>query len=164
MSVVAVKVYKDKIVFAADSIVVKGWSKTETLDHIKLCKINDMIIGSVGNCDESSLMQQYAKTHKPAAPDDKSVLEFVVEFYRWKKDLTGDWSIKNHYILGFEGHAFYLEGMFISEILDRHAIGAGEDFANAVLYLGHTPREAVKAACELSCFVSEPIIEETMLR
>ena len=27
------------------------------------------------------------------------------------------------------------------------------------LYLGHTPREAVKVSCDLCCYVAEPIIE-----
>ena len=52
--------------------------------------------------------------------------------------------------------------MFVHEISDYIAIGAGEQFANAALYLGHTPKEAVKVACDLSCYVSEPIIEYSM--
>jgi len=54
--------------------------------------------------------------------------------------------------------------MFINEIKDFAAIGAGEDFANAALYLGHSPEEAVKVACELCCFVSEPIVKYKMKR
>jgi hypothetical protein len=54
--------------------------------------------------------------------------------------------------------------MFINEIKDFAAVGAGEDFANAALYLGHSPEEAVKVACELCCFVSEPIIKYKMKR
>lgn len=102
------------------------------------------------------------KTHKPAKADEKSVLEFIIEFSRWKKDLTGDGSLCNSYILAFGGKLFHIQRMLIYEVRDYYAIGAGEDFANAALYLGHTPREAVKVACELSCYVAEPIIEEEM--
>jgi hypothetical protein len=35
-------------------------------------------------------------------------------------------------------------------------------FCCAVLYMGNAPRDAVKVACELSCFVAEPIIEYAM--
>jgi hypothetical protein len=52
--------------------------------------------------------------------------------------------------------------MFVHEVFDFISIGAGEDFANAALYLGHTPKEAVKVACELSCYVCEPIKEFQM--
>lgn len=63
MSVVAAKVYKDKIVMAADSIVVRGWSKRTDHDIVKINKINDMIVGSTGYAQELSLMWQYMTTH-----------------------------------------------------------------------------------------------------
>lgn len=49
--------------------------------------------------------------------------------------------------------------MFVCQIKDYVAIGAGDDFATAALYLGHTPREAVEVACNLSCYVAGPIVE-----
>lgn len=49
--------------------------------------------------------------------------------------------------------------MHVEEIDDFAAIGAGRDFSYAALYLGATPEEAVKVACELSCKVSEPIVK-----
>lgn len=52
-----------------------------------------------------------------------------------------------------------LNGLFVNKVKNYDAIGAGMDFANAALYLGHNPKEAVEVACKLSCFVSEPIIE-----
>ena len=54
--------------------------------------------------------------------------------------------------------------MHIEEINDYAAIGAGRDYAYAALYLGHEPKEAVKVACDLSCYVSEPIIEVVALK
>lgn len=59
--------------------------------------------------------------------------------------------------------SFYLESEF-PELFDYGAIGAGEDFATAALYLGHHPKEAVKVACDLSCYVCEPIIEYKMAK
>ena len=52
--------------------------------------------------------------------------------------------------------------MYVNEINEYAAIGAGEDFALAALYLGHSAKEAVKTACELSAFVAEPIVEFEM--
>lgn len=162
MSVVAAKVYKDKIVMAADSIVVRGWSKRTDHDIVKINKINDMIIGSTGYAQELSLMWQYMTTHKPAAATEKDVLAFVVEFSRWKRELIGSGSVDNTYLMAYDGHLFQIEDMLVYEVSEWSAVGAGEGFANAALYLGNSPRDAVKVACELSCFVAEPIIEYTM--
>lgn len=164
MSVVATRVYEDRIVIAADSILCGNWSKSSTNDFSKLHQDNGMIIGSVGYAQEGSLMWHYMSTHKPASATEKSVLEFIIEFARWKKELGDTSSINNSYILAFGGKVFAINDMFVTEISEYHAIGAGRDYANAALYLGHTPQEAVKVACALCCFVAEPIIEYTMVR
>lgn len=162
MSVVAAKVYKDKIVMAADSIVVRGWSKRTDHNIVKINEINGMIVGSTGYAQELSLMWQYMTTHKPATATEKDVLAFVVEFSRWKRELIGNGSVDNTYLMAYDGHLFQIEDMFVYEVSEWSAVGAGEDFANAVLCLGNSPRDAVKVACELSCFVAEPIIEYSM--
>lgn len=162
MSVVAARVYKDKIVMAADSIVVRGWSKRTDHDIVKINDINGMIVGSTGYAQELSLMWQYMTTHKPAAATEKDVLAFVVEFSRWKRELIGNGSVDNTYLMAYDGHLFQIQDMLVYEVSEWSAVGAGEDFANAVLYLGNSPRDAVKVACELSCFVAEPIIEYSM--
>lgn len=161
MSVVAAKVYKDKIVMAADSIMVKGWSKRNA-NFAKIAEINGMILGGCGTAQETSLMWHYMQTHKPASSSEKDVLTFVVEFAQWKSSIVGNSNVENVYLLAFKGHLFEIEYMFVHEIFDYVAIGAGEDFANAALYLNHSPSEAVKVACELSCYVCEPIVEYSM--
>lgn len=160
MSVVAGRVYKDKIVVAADSIVVRGWSKKTNFS--KLEQINGMIIGSSGTAEELSLMFRFAQTHKPECPTEKEVLAFIVEFATWKKDFNGNSNIDNTYLIAVDEYLFSVEGMFVNEVKDYEAIGAGRDFANAALYLGHTPEEAAKVACELSCYVAEPIVKYEM--
>lgn len=162
MGVVAAKVYKDKIVMAADSIVVRGRSKRIDNGIVKINKINDMIVGSTGYAQELSLMWQYMTTHKPATATEKDVLDFVIEFSRWKRELIGSYSVDNTYLMAYDGHLFQIENMLVCEVSEWIAIGTGEGFANAALYLGNNPRDAVKVACELSCFVAEPIIEYTM--
>jgi len=163
MSVVCAKKYKDKIVMCADSIVVSGFSKTTNGDFTKMQYINNMLLGGSGRADEISVMWHYMKTHKPADNSDKSVLEFIVEFSKWKNDMGMGSRIDNVYLLAYQEKLFEIEDMFVCEIKDFCAIGAGRDFSNAAMYLGHTPREAVKVACALSCVVAEPILEETMM-
>ena len=86
----------------------------------------------------------------------------MVEFSRWKRELIGSGSVDNTYLMAYDGHLFQIENMLVYEVSEWSAVGAGEGFANAALYLGNSPRDAVKVACELSCFVAEPIIEYTM--
>ena len=162
MSVVAVRVTDKQIIIAADSIVCRGWSKTTKGDFTKINKDNGMIIGAVGSAQEASLMWHYMSTHKPASSSEKAVLEFIIEFSRWKNDLGANSTVANTYILVFNGKAFVIESMFVNEIKSHEAIGAGEDYANAALFLGHSASEAVKVACELCCYVAEPIVEYTM--
>ena len=162
MSVVAARVYKDKIIIAADSIIVRGWSKRTDHDIVKINEINGMIVGGTGYAQELSLMWQYMATHKPASATEKDVLSFIVEFSQWKRNLIGNGSVDNTYLMAYDGHLFQIEEMLVYEVGEHSAVGAGQDFANAALYLGNSPRDAVKVACELSCFVAEPIIEYAM--
>ena len=162
MSVIAGKVYDDKIIVAADSIIVRGWDLKRT-GFSKLAYINEMIVGGSGTAAELSLFFQYMHTHRPASPTESDVLAFVVEFASWKKDYNED-AVSNMYLLAFKGHLFSIEGTFVNEVKDFEAVGAGEDFALAALYLGHTPEEAVKVSCDLSCYVAEPIMKFEMPR
>lgn len=163
MSVIAAKVYNDKVVMAADSIIVTGWSKRNN-NFSKIVEINNMIVGSTGYCTECSIMWHYMQTHKPASNLESDILTFMVEFAKWKRDITGDNNVENSYLMIYQGHLFEINGLFVHEISDYVAIGAGDDFATAALHLGHTPYEAVKVACDLSCVVCEPIIEYSMAK
>lgn len=163
MSVVAAKVYEKEIIMAADSILVKGWSKRNS-NFAKIAEINDMIVGGTGSAQEMSMMWHYMQTHKPALATEKDVLTFIIEFSQWKNNMGGGSNLENAYLLAYKGHLFEIEYMFVHEIFDYIAVGAGEDFATAALYLGHHPQEAVKVACDLSCYVCEPIIEYKMAK
>lgn len=158
MSVVAAKIYSDRVTgcgFYYD----KRMSKQANNNFVKINKINDMIVGGCGLSQEISLIWHYMATHKPASATEKAILDFIVEFSKWKRELTGESTVQNTYLIIFEGHLFEIEHMFVFEIKDHIAIGAGEDYANAALHLGHSPKEAVEVACDLCCYVCSPIIE-----
>lgn len=163
MSVVAVKKTDKKIKIAADSISVCGWTRMEkTIKKAKLFKVNGIIAGGVGLASENLLLENFCLTHQPHEATEREVLNFFIEFNNYLKDL-GLSKYTNAFILCFKGKAFLIyEDMYVNEINEYAAIGAGEDFALAALYLGHSAKEAVKAACELSAFVAEPIIEFEM--
>ena len=166
MSVVVAKVYADRIEMASDSIAVRGWSKVNNAANkiIKMMKYNDMIIGGCGTAEEASLLFHYMKTHTIDNVDERGILDFIIEFKKWKNDLTGNNSMSNDYILAYKGKCFGISGMLVFPIEDHYAIGAGEDFAQGALFMGASPREAVKAACELSAMVCEPVKLESIPR
>ena len=164
MSVVVARVYEDKIEMAADSICVRGWSRVDgdMKNCVKMLKHNNMILGGCGYAEETSIFFHYIKTHTIEVMDEKGVLDFVIEFKRWKKDFIGCDDFENSYLIAYKGKCFYIKSMFVHEISDSCAIGAGEDYARGALYMGATPAEAVKAACALCVYVSEPIMVESI--
>lgn len=164
MSVIAARVYNNHIEIAADSIVVKGRFSKRNNTFTKLVEENDMIMGATGTCEEASFMWNFMSTHKPKTPTEEDVLSFMIEFAEYKNKISGSSKIENAYLLVFEGKLFEINNMLVQEIKDYTAVGAGEDFANAAMYLDHNPVAAVKVACDLCCFVSEPIISYSQKR
>lgn len=163
MSVVAVRVNKDSIIMSADSIRVFGGDMTATgKGRGKIYDVNKMLIGGVGYSSENILLSLFAENHRPLAPNEREVVQFFNEFAEYKNKMTGDRCLHNDFLLAFDGHCFTVSSDYnVLEIEDYFAIGYGRDYANAALYLGHSPQEAVKAACDLCCYVAEPIITFT---
>jgi len=156
MSVVAVKVKKDKIVIGADSILVSGW--TQEKDKLaKLNEVNGMVIGDVGDAQEGGLFLVYCKTRKPREASVDALVEFMSEFQDWMNNKIGETKLTNQYVIVLDKKAFMMEGFFIKEVTDYTAIGAGMDFALSALYLGNSVKEAIKASCHLSVYCEEPI-------
>jgi len=162
MSVVAVRKYPDRLMFAADSIRVSGYLK-EThrvagQNMAKLFELNDLIIGGVGLSMELSFMRMYARTHKPKAANTEAMLDFVVDFYSWAASKDGNFGRNSEYLIGFENEVFRVaDGYLIDQINEFSAIGAGEHFALTAMYLDKSPKEAVEIANELCVFCAPPV-------
>lgn len=156
MSVVAVRVKKNKIIIGADSILVSGW--TQEKDKLaKLNEVNGMVIGDVGDAQEGALFLIFCKTRKPREASVDALVEFMSEFQDWLNNKIGEVKLENQYVIVLEGKAFVMEGFFIKEVTDYTAIGAGMDFALSALYLGNSVEESIRAACHLSVYCEEPI-------
>ena len=156
MSVVAVKVDPHKIRIAADSILIKEDLKKTNFK--KLCKFKDIIVAGCGSAEELSLFFKFAEEFTPASCDINGIRHYMKSFSDVLEDCYNDRKINNDYIIIYRGHVYEVEGMFVQEITDYTAIGEGEPYALAELYLGHDVVDAVQAACKFSCFVSEPIV------
>jgi ATP-dependent protease HslVU (ClpYQ) peptidase subunit len=157
MSVVAIRVTDKKITIGADSILVSHGTTQEKDKFAKLNKVNDIIIGDVGDAQEGGLFLMFCRTRKPREASVEAIIEFMSEFQDWMKNKTDESKLSNEYILVLEKKAFLVEGFFVKEIIDYTAIGAGMDFSLSALYLGNSVKESIKAACHLSVFCEEPI-------
>ena len=160
MSVVACKILPNGYEIASDSISIRAWTQSKARENTKFSKlfeVNDIVIGSVGYAEESSLLQIFCSTRKPSDASESAILEFMSEFSSWKKGKAEKSGLDNAYLVGFGGKVFSINGWFIQEVLKYEAIGAGMNFALAALYLDNSAKDAVKVACELSIFCEEPI-------
>lgn len=165
MSVVAVKVYDKEIIMSADSIIVHGDVDKSPVGRGKIFKVNGMLIGTSGYAAEGIHMALFAENHAPLVMDDRHLTKYMYEFMEWRsKEFGTEKKLENQYLIAYKGKAFYCSAGFVGEVNDYFAIGAGQYYAEAALYLGHSPQEAVKTACALCCFVAEPIITKTLPR
>lgn len=166
MSVVAVKVYDKEIIMSADSIIVHGDDKTP-VGKGKIFEVNGMLIGTSGFASEAVHMALFAENHTPLAMDEREITKFMYEFMSWRiKEFGVDpkTEFQNSYLIAYKGKVFYCNAGYIGEVNDFFAIGAGEAYAKAALYLGHSPAEAVKVAAALNCFVAEPVITKSITK
>ncbi len=160
MSVVAVRISMDKIEIASDSITVRGWTQDKGHNHgfAKLSKVQDMYIGFTGFAEEGCLFQVFCETHKPdQSLSENAIINFMSEFANWKNGKTGKFSIENDYIMVVNNRVFVIEGFLVREVATYEAIGAGRDYALAVLHLDHSAEKAVTVASELSVYCEKPV-------
>jgi len=157
MSVVAVKIEKNKITIGADSIIIISEYTQEKNKLAKLYQNEWMVVGDAGNAQEGALFQIFSKTQKPKASTVENITEYMFDFYSWKKDKTDSNELENEYIIIFDKKVFLINGFYVREVNNYAAIGAGMDFALAALYLGKTVKTAIETACYLSTMCEKPI-------
>ena len=160
MTVVVARITDDGFEIAADSITSRGYtqSKGQNVSHSKLFETNNMIIGSAGPAEETSLLRLFANSHRPARADELAIIEFLSEFVDWKKKKIGAGSINSNILLGFEGKVFAINYWYVTEVVTFQAFGyGGMDFALAAMYLGHSAEKAVETAIELSIRCEGPV-------
>lgn len=157
MSVVAVKIYDDRIVMGADSQSTSYWHNKNSTN--KIYKISDdFIIGGVGHTSHNQMMSMFCETNKPAGNRKRDILEFIIQFHDFMKKKSTEYTPYNNWLMGFSGKAFWITAdLLIQEIKDYHAIGSGMEYARAGLYFDKTIKESIKIACDLTIFCGEPI-------
>lgn len=164
MSVVAIKVYVNKIVIGADSFV--GFSRDTQLkdEDVKLFKQNGMVVGGVGYATDIALFKLFCRDRKPARADEDAILDFITEFVTWGQTKIKNNAAHNAYVNNTDfmiidkKRAWYISsGYYLKEITDYRAMGAGANMAQTALYLGKNVKEAIGVACELSIYCEKPV-------
>ena len=156
MSVIAARIFNNRIEVSADSILIK--SDLKRTNFKKLIETNGMIVGGCGAAEELSLFFQYAKEHNPNTADVEGIVSFMRRFADWKGNINNNDTVENCYIIVYKNKLFEVDEFFVQEITRYTAIGEGESYALAAMYLGHSTVEAVDCACEFCSAVSQPII------
>ncbi len=159
MSIVAVRKYKTKIMMACDSqTTLYGIMKDKTekvKTRSKILDSNGMLIGIVGLVRDSSYMQIFMKSHRPAAATEDSVLDFMVEFTEWSRKKDNKFELESNYIIVYKNKVFFVEeGLLVDEVSEFNAIGSGCFYALTALHLGKGVKEAVEIAKELDIYCS----------
>lgn len=157
MSVVALKVYEDKIVMGADSQSTSYWHNKDSTNKIYQIS-DDFVIGGVGYTSHNQMMYLFCETNKPAGSRKRDILEFFVQFNEWMRKKTDDFRPYNSFLIVFGDKAFWVTSdLMIKEITDYCAIGSGMEYAKAGLYLDKTVKQSIKIACDLTIYCGEPI-------
>lgn len=156
MSVVALKVYEDRIEMSADSITVQG--DTKEGKYTKMYSIGSIVFGSSGYLRESEMFRIFCQTHSPSNSSVEGILDFFNEFESWLGKRYNIKELTNSYLLIHKKNAFLFDSYCCLNIKDFDAIGAGYKFARTALYLDKTTKEACEIACKLSVYCEPPVI------
>lgn len=153
MSVIVVKKYKDRIEIAADKQSSGTYGGTKNLDTSKLTKIDNIIFGSVGYLSHHNLMIQFLATNKLSEVNKQSMLDFIVKFQKYIKELNSENKLYNDYIFIVKKKVFFIDSYFtVEEITDNKCIGSGGKFAQVALHYGKSVSDAVRVACKYDLY------------
>lgn len=165
MTTIAAKIIDDTIYIGADSRVSFGYEYTkvdQTMESSKICEGSDMVIAGTGTLSECSLIQLYAKDHSIGCGGQLRVLEWLLEFSKWKKSKVDDYSINNSYIIAHKSGLYKTWGTSVELMKNFTALGSGGSYAFTALHLGKSLREALEVSCELDPYTEGPIVIKTM--
>lgn len=159
MSVVAVKVYKNRIVIGADSFISFGYYTQRKDEGAKIFKQNNMVVGCVGYAKDMTLFKLYCRDRKPARNDEEAIIDFMAEFIKWAKAIDKDYKCRSSFMIVYQKKAWLVDDSFyLNEITTFQAMGAGQDMAQTAMHLGRSVKEAIAVACEISIYCEKPVV------
>ena len=161
MSVVAVKIYKDRIEMGCDSQVTYGEYKEDIQKRYglgKILDINSMLIGYVGFLGEGQRMMLYAMKTKPAGNRISDIIEWFLGFVDDCKKKDFEFKPFNNWILVYRQKVFQIsDDLDVFEVKNYCAMGCGKFHAIPLLEMGMSIREAIEMSCKLDIYCSKPV-------
>lgn len=167
MSVIAVRVEKNKIIIGSDQQLSRGNSYKEISNKnkpVKLHECNWVIFGAAGVLTESNILKLFLETYEPKKIiDEKSLMDFMNNFKERGKDYWIE-KVDNQYIFVVWNKVFNYWDYEVSMVDDFSAIGCGQFLAMACMSTWAWVEQALKATCKYDMFCSEPLIIKTILK
>jgi len=168
MSVIAVKVYDDKIEIAADSQATVADDTYKVVlgrKDSKLFVSDNIILGAAGEYENISMLKTFLKINPQDIHSVEDVYEFLKIFRKWEREIKGT-EVNNDqsFILVTNGKAFYINCFEVQEVEAHMSIGTGGRISTTVM--NYNPKEsaenAVKQAIKEDIYCGGPIICYTM--
>jgi ATP-dependent protease HslVU (ClpYQ) peptidase subunit len=163
MTAIAAKVEAGKIVMACDSQYSRGWHGKKTGYPEKIVLGSDFAAGVSGNAAVIPMLAAYAKDHGIGSGGDLRIAEWCFEFLGFCKKHTGEWKQEAHLLIAHCSGLYTVHDWLPLQIKDYCAIGSGFEHAEAALYLGKSPAEAVGVAVNMAYGCGGDIVSHEIL-
>jgi ATP-dependent protease HslVU (ClpYQ) peptidase subunit len=176
MSIIAIKITKNEILFGHDDQTTRGLDKMSTSGNglSKIYQIGDSYLGAAGLVAVSEYFRRFIKNLKPNNQKLKTPFteddfaDLILDFQNQLKEITGEKALvgteENAFIFVHDQKAFLFEPPFlILEITDFYAIGSGSTSANAAheafRQIGREDdlEGVLKATCKIDLFCLDPV-------
>jgi len=162
MTAIAAKVYPGRIVMACDSRMSRGYHGKDTGYPRKIIRGSDFLVGVSGSAIVVPLLAAYAKNHSIGEGGDIRIAEWCFEFLEFCKKYTGDWKQDATLLLAHKSGLYGIEDWLPLPVADWEAVGSGFMHAEAALYMGADPVEAVEVAIKMAYGCGGEVREETL--
>jgi ATP-dependent protease HslVU (ClpYQ) peptidase subunit len=150
VTVIAAKVYDDKIVMSCDSMATRGYHHRKSGFPEKIIEGQDFLAGVCGDASVMSLLMMFAKNHPIGEGGVARVVEWCAEFLEFAKNKTDSWGGDASLVLAHRTGLFIIDGWIPLAVKDWCAHGSGYQHAEAALYLGHDTEKAVDVAVNMA--------------
>lgn len=158
MSVCAVKITKEKIEISCDSqITCDTTISSSFFETTKMFEKNGVIVAGTGTIREINLLKIFMERTLIGEPTEENILHFMFEFQQFKQQFGLNFDLECQFIFVVGNKAFSVIQGEVLEIPSFYAIGSGQAYAQAALYLGHNTEDSVKVACGLDLYCHEPV-------
>lgn len=160
MSVIAVKVFKSKIVIWSDQQVTYWESemKNEHNKPIKLYKCWDFVFWSCWSTGEANKMKMFLDSFEPKdITDERWIFSMIKQFKDWWTNYELS-SVENVYLFVCNWKVFEYHDWYCSEVNDMQAIWSWWVKAKIAMEFSDDMELILKKVCKHDLFCSEPLV------